>query len=179
MNQLILKLLFSLLLITSPLISYNQVDIKLTTDTTTYSEVVLYPHGFQQSVLSCVVFTIKWENKYNIALGNPGFNPLIIILRSGPVHSDGKYKYQIFAGFGFTSFLIGNPITIRIPKAGNGYVEIANDTFISSIEINGEYYVSIGGEDNTGVILYTHKPTHTPNTPNPWGRFNNLGQLIR
>lgn len=180
MKQLILKTIISLILVIFTTINgYNQVDIKITTDTTTYSEITLYPHYFQNSVLSCVVFTLKWENKYPIAFGNPEFNSLINVIRSGSVHSDGRYKYQIFAGFGFTSFLIGNPIVIRIPKSGMGVIEIANDSFISSIEINGEYYISIGGEDQTGIILLNPKPISPPITPNMWGKFNNLGQLIR
>lgn len=130
--------------------SQNVVHIEVTKNTISYCEITLYPENSEYSVLSNVVFTLKWTG--NITLGNPMPN-IISLSKSGPVLVDGKDKYQIFAGFGFSPITIGEPIVIRIPKSGRGRVSIAFDSFITNIEYNGKYYVSIGGEEVTGDII--------------------------
>jgi hypothetical protein len=73
------------------------------------------------------------------------------LVKSGPVHISGGWKYQIYSGLGFISIPIGQPISITIPKSGTGKVSLTSDPYIE--QLNGEYYVAVGGEDVTGVIL--------------------------
>jgi len=149
MNKLILIIV--ILLSSLSLYSQNVVHIEVTKNTTSYCEITLYPENSEYAILSNVVFTLKWSG--NIVLGTPLPN-IISLAKSGPVLVDGKDRYQIFAGFGFSPITIEEPIVIRIPKSGNkGRIFIAFDSFITNIEYNGKYYVSIGGEEVTGDIL--------------------------
>ncbi len=141
------------LLLSINLFSQNLVDIKITDVTPTFIEITLYPAYDQVSVLSNVVFTLKWKSNQNMALGEPLSNDIIYIYKSGQVITNDKNKYQIFAGFGMTTIDIKEPFAIRIPKTGNAKITISNDAFVRNIFVNGEFYVSIGGENVTGKIL--------------------------
>jgi hypothetical protein len=149
------KLLLSLLLLVNvfSISGQNVVDIKITNITSTYCEVTLYPSQSQTSILSNVVFTLKWKNSSNLSFGNPTPNSEITILPSGPILINESWKYQIYYGIGFIPTNINNSIIIRIPKSGKGAISITNDNFVNQLSINGAYYVSIGGQDVTGNIL--------------------------
>lgn len=145
-------LLFSLL-ISITVYSQNSVDIKITEITSNFVNIELTPAFYENSVLSNIVFTLRWKNNENLSLGNPQSTELFSISKSGPILTNGIWKYQIYSGLGFTPSLIGQSITLSIPKSGNGKIVIASDEFINNIINNGNYYVSIGGQDVTGEIL--------------------------
>lgn len=152
MRKLVLCLL---LLSTIKSQSQNIVNAKITQITSSNISVTLYPSYYENSILSNVVFSLKWRNNQNIVLGNPQTANSLAVTKSGPVLTDGAWKYQIYNGLSFTATDIAQPITINIPKSGNGKPIIANDNFINGTMINGSYYVSIGGQDVTGQILTT------------------------
>lgn len=145
--------LILLTLISFDLFSQNNVNAEITKITSSYVDVTLYPAIYESSVLSNVVFTLKWKNNQAISLGEPELIHSLLITKSGPVLTNGNWKYQIYCGFSFTKTEIGQPIIIRIPKSGSGNLTIATDNFVKNIMINGNYYVSIGGQDVTGEIL--------------------------
>lgn len=145
-------LLFSLL-ISITVYSQNSVDIKITEITSNSVNIELTPAFYENSVLSNIVFTLRWKNNKNLSLGNPQSTELFSISKSGPILTNDIWKYQIYSGLGFTPSLIGQSITLSIPKSGNGKIVIASDEFINNIINNGNYYVSIGGQDVTGEIL--------------------------
>jgi hypothetical protein len=126
------------------------VDIKLST-TADKCQVTLVPAVGQTSILSNVVFTLKWKATENLAFGEPEPNSMITINKSGSIHIAGGWKYQIYSGCGLVAGLIEQPIVVNIPKSGAASVTISNDDFLDMV--NGRYYVSIGGEDSTGLIL--------------------------
>jgi len=147
--------LFLLLLLTIKSQSQNIVNAKITQITSSNISVTIYPSYYQNSILSNVVFSLKWRNNQNIALGNPQPVNSLAVIKSGPILTDGTWKYQIYNGLSFTATDIAQPIIINIPKSGTGKPVIANDNFINDTMINGSYYVSIGGQDVTGQILVT------------------------
>jgi hypothetical protein len=152
MKKLILLFLF---LFSFNLHSQNIVNAQITQMTESYIDVTLYPAIYENSVLSNVVFTLKWRNNQNISLGEPDIINSLLIKKSGPVLTNGNWKYQIYCGFSFVATEIKQSIIIRIPKSGNANLIITTDDFVKNIMINGDYYVSIGGQDVTGEILET------------------------
>lgn len=150
MKKLILLFLF---LFSFNLHSQNIVNAQITQMTESYIDVTLYPAIYENSVLSNVVFTLKWRNNQNISLGEPDLINSLLIKKSGPGLTNGNWKYQIYCGFSFVATEIKQSIIIRIPKSGNANLIIATDDFVKNIMINGDYYVSIGGQDVTGEIL--------------------------
>jgi hypothetical protein len=131
----------------------NSVDVQQVSQTSTTYQIKLIPNQYQTSVLSNVVFTLRWRTSQNIAIGNPSSNNYVAIYKSGPVRSNSGWNYQVYSGFGFTTVNINQEIQISIPKSGRGKIYISDDTFTN--QINGSYYVSIGGENVTGSILST------------------------
>ncbi len=148
------KLLLSLLLLVnvSFVFGQNKVNIELVNNPTN-CQISIYPSNQEFSILSNVVFTLRWKETQNITLGNPQPTNLITILKSGPVHTIGGWKYQIYSGCGLNPGLIQQPILLNIPKIGNGDIIITNDYFVTRPNINGKYYVSIGGQNVTGDII--------------------------
>jgi hypothetical protein len=108
-------------------------------------------------VVSSLVFTIKWNNLTG-NLGNINLSSQYPISKSGEPFVDGIYSYQVFVGFGFSPIsnfnsVIGpnNPYQLGYFNIdGDGY-EIVNDDITQSI--NGDYYVSLNGEDRTRNII--------------------------
>lgn len=152
-------LLLSLLLLvnTSFVFAQNNVDIKLTNLTSTNCQLTLYPSASETSVLSNVVFTLRWRSSRNITFNNPSANNLISIIKSGPVRTNGSWKYQTFSGCGLQTGLISDPIIFNIPRSGTGTISIAVDPYVEQQLVNGKYYVSIGGEDVTGNVILATK----------------------
>jgi hypothetical protein len=142
-------LLISLLLLVNPFIvlGQNKIDIELNGN-----QIILHPSIDESSILSNVVFSLKWKADQYILLGEPQSTDLISITKSGPLHSYDGWNYQTYSGCGFT---FGNirDIKLDIPKWGSGDIMLADDDYIKQININGEYYVSIGGENVTGGII--------------------------
>jgi hypothetical protein len=149
------NVLVSLLLLVSPslVFSQNQVDIELI-NATNECQITLYPSIDESSILSNVVFSLKWKADQDILLSDPQSTDLISITKSGPVHSEDGWNYQIYSGCGFT---FGNirDIKLNIPKWGDGEIILADDNYIKQVDVNGEYYVSIGGKNATGQIINT------------------------
>lgn len=131
----------------------RRVDIQITALTSTNCQVTLYPSFSETTVLSNVVFTLRWRSNRNIALGNPPINSQIPIARSGPVRTNGSWRYQVFSGVSLQSGLISQPITINIPRSGSGEITIAVDAYVEQTQVNGKYYVSVGGQNVTGSVI--------------------------
>lgn len=117
---------------------------------------------------SSIVFTLRWRSESDITLLDPvpvaGMDAGVH--RCGqPYHAD-PFTYQVFSGIAFTPLhdtAMGPEYAfLTIPFRGNGAVELVNDERTS--ELNGDYYVSFGGEDRTGTIYGTFKrdPVESP-----------------
>lgn len=126
------------LLFFNNLFSQQKVDITITDVTDNNIEITLTPRYPQFSILSNVQFTLIYPT--SITLGEP--NQIVST-------SQRVGKYHVFAGFGMEPTQI-ETISINIPKTGEGKIEIADDI---DINLNGEFYTSIGGEDVTGKII--------------------------
>jgi Secretion system C-terminal sorting domain len=76
------------------------------------------------------------------------------------VREDGNFNYQVYAGFGITpleglgaTLEAGKEVTIAsIPVTGKGEFELVNDAWTGETANNGDYYISLGGADRTGII---------------------------
>jgi hypothetical protein len=152
----------SLLIITAILISglvsgQQRVHVERTALSASSCQITLYPSEFETSVLSNVVFTLKWRSNRNISVGNPPASSLISVTKSGPVRTHGGWNYQIFSGCGFVTGLIGQPIVLNIPRSGYGEISLAVNQQVEHPSFNGKYYVSVGGKDVTGDILTSAK----------------------
>lgn len=140
----------------------DQVDIRLVKEEGRV-RIELIPSTTEEGVISCVVFTLRWPTGTIQHLGAPeGTAALPLpIQESGPVHEHGPYSYQIYAGFGMVplsalgmSWAGGESHTlVSIPVIGSGTVELVNDAWTQALMNNGDFFVSIGGEDRTGEIL--------------------------
>jgi len=128
------------------------IDVEIANQNNSNCQLTLTPNFSETSTLSNVVFALKWKATENLALGEPQSSSMIVITKSGPIHTAGGWKYQIYSGCGFTTSLIEQPIIINIAKSGATKVYIANDNFLD--QVNGRYYVSVGGEDVTGQVLF-------------------------
>jgi len=144
-------------LISLQLVGQQVVNVELTSQTKSNCQVTLYPTAAETSVLSNVVFTLKWRSSKNITFNNPSANNLIAITKSGPVRSEGGWKYQTFSGTGMQVGEIDQPIVIDIARSGKGVISIASDPFVEQQSVNGRYFVSIGGRDVTGDLLSSAK----------------------
>lgn len=144
-------------LLSLQLLGQQVVNIELTSLTTTNCQITLYPSNSETSTLSNVVFTLRWRSSRNIAFGNPTANNLIAVAKSGPVRTNGSWRYQTFSGCGLQAGLISDPIVIDIPRSGTGVVSIARDQYVEQQSVNGKYFVSIGGLDVTGSEVATTK----------------------
>ena len=139
------------------------VDITLVDNGLGEVEVRFRPDLAFDGLFSGLVFTIRWETVSGATLGNVS-QPLPVMQyiptgKSGDEEDAGGYRYQIFAGFGFTPLnSIGQSWTpateyvlCTIPVLGGSSVfEIVNDSWTA--DFNGDYFVSLNGQDQTGVI---------------------------
>lgn len=142
-----------------------QVDITLVDNGNNELEVRVRPDGDFDGLFSSLVFTIRWDASSNADLGAISqVLPAAVympITKSGPQTDDAGNRYQIFAGFGFTplnglgaSWSAGNEYALMTIPVLNGTstFEIVNDAWTGDIANNGDYYVSLNGSDQTGVI---------------------------
>jgi len=126
-------------------------------------EVRIRPDAFFNGLFSSIVFTVRWEEASGISLGDAMQNlPQVqycAITKSGPEQVQGIYRYQIFVGFGniplsslSTSWLADQEVVLcRIPiLGGSGPCILAEDAW--TMANNGDFFVSLNGEDRTGVI---------------------------
>jgi hypothetical protein len=141
----------------------QNVDIGLF-ETGTELEVRVRPSEDFDGILSAVVFTVRWERSTTGALlehqQKSSAGTYIPIARSGELHQDGPFNYQIYAGFGFD--LVGENggawkagqeyVIATIPHSGKGGFTLVNDGWTNIDENNGDYYLSLNGHDRTGII---------------------------
>lgn len=171
-------------------VSYAQhaVDIGLFRNGNEF-EVRLRPQSDFDGVVSNVVFSLRWDRSNATSLGaiqQPGSEGTYIPLqRSDVVREDGPYDYQIFTGFGMQpisstvqgSWRAGMEYVIaRIPFSGNADYSIVTDTWTKKLENNGDYYISLGGQDRTGSI-YKNLEAVSDQVPFSIAPNPNLGQF--
>lgn len=139
------------------------VDATLVDNGNNEIEMRIRPDNSFDGLFASIVFTIRWDAASGANLGViTGVSPAdeyISVIKSGPEVVDGGYRYQVFAGFGFTplnqvptawSAGVEYPqITIPVLN-GTSTFELVNDAWTSAN--NGDYYVSLNGLDQTGVL---------------------------
>ena len=142
-----------------------QVDITLVDNGNNDLEVRWRPDVDFDGLFSSLVFSIRWDAASNADLGSVSQTlPAVVympISKSGPQTDAGGFRYQIFAGFGFTplnnineSWSAGAEYALMTIPVQNGTstFEIVNDSWTGDISNNGDYYVSLNGSDQTGII---------------------------
>jgi len=127
-------------------------------------EVRARPSGDFDGIFSSLVFTIRWDRSSGASLGTirqeGAVTQFLPVMKSGAVRENGAFNYQVYAGFGImpvSSFDItmraGQEMVIAtIPVTGKGEFELVNDAFTAESAVNANYYVSLGGRDQTGII---------------------------
>jgi len=150
-------------LATSSLNAQDQVDVGLYRSGDKL-EVRVRPAASFDGIFSSMVFTIRWDRSSGASLGavhQEGASAQYLpVVRSGAVRESGSQNYQVFAGFGITplgaletSWNAGQEYVIAtIPVSGKGEFELLNDAWTGESVNNGDYYVSLGGADRTGII---------------------------
>ncbi|MBK8339030.1 MAG: T9SS type A sorting domain-containing protein [Flavobacteriales bacterium] len=141
------------------------VDIGLFDNGLGQLEVRLRPDATFNEFFSSLVFTVRWDaasgaNLDAVAQVAPESNYMPVLKSGGEVDDQG-YRYQVFAGFGtapLSSFGLtwasSAEITLLTMNVLNGtsVFEIANDAWTTDPNNNGDFYVSLNGEDKTGVV---------------------------
>lgn len=143
----------------------NTVDIMLAQVQEDQLEVRLRFANDFDGYFAASVFTIRWTDASGATLGAVQQDPQVQeyhdVGSSGGMHTDEGYRYQVFAGFGGT-VLSDIPLTLpagewitlcRIPVVGSGQFAIVNDTFTSTV--NGDFYISLSGQESQGEINNT------------------------
>ena len=141
------------------------VDITWSILPTQQVEVRMRPDGAFNSLFSSEVFTIRWLDTGEQGLGaisqDPEYFVCVPVSKSGIEQVSGIYRYQIFQGSSLTTFAdaelnweADQEYTIaRIAILnGSGFFEIVNDEWTGELTNNGDYYVSLEGQDRTGEI---------------------------
>ena len=130
-------------------------------------EVRIKPNGPFDGIPSNIAFSIRWSAASEVHLGeilqSKAEKSYIPMLKSGEEHQAGGYRYQVFAGFGFSpmkAFAINweadkEVVLFRIPfEGGISKFEIVNDSWTGDIENNADFYVSLAGKNKTGLIYH-------------------------
>lgn len=145
-------------------VGQGNVDIGLHQNGQGQLEVKVRPQSDFNGIFSSLVFSIRWDRNSGASLGAATQNDAVLqtmaVTRSGDVRENGTHKYMLFAGFGFQtlaslgqSWVAGQEYTVlTIPVTGSASFELVNDAYTSEVSVNGDYYVSLGGMDRTGVI---------------------------
>lgn len=126
-------------------------------------EVRVRPDLDFNGVFASSVFAIRWDAASGANLGNESqpvdVIPFHSINKSGPEVDDNGFRYQPFAGFGFSSlqdegvqWLAGIEYTLcTIPVVnGTSLFQIVLDPWTTSN--NADYYASLNGQNQTGII---------------------------
>jgi hypothetical protein len=141
------------------------VDITWSVLPTQQVEVRMRPDGPFNSLFSSEVFTIRWLDTGTPGLGSisqdPEYFACVPVSKSGPEQVDGIYRYQVFYGSSLITFADAELaweadqeyVIARIAILnGAGFFEIVNDEWTGELTNNGNYYVSLEGQDRTGEI---------------------------
>lgn len=126
-------------------------------------EVRVRPDLDFNGVFASSVFAIRWDAASGASLGNESqpvdVIPYHSVNKSGPEVDDNGFRYQPFAGFGFSSlqdegvqWLAGIEYTLcTIPVVnGTSLFQIVMDPWTASN--NADYYASLNGSNQTGII---------------------------
>lgn len=139
------------------------VDITMHRNVAGDLEVYVRPDQYFDGVFSSLVFTIRWAEADGISLGSVS-QPMPQMIycttsKSGTEQTSGAYRYQVFAGFGSVamtnvaaSWQAGEEVlicSVDVPTTAGSF-ELVNDAWTAGA--NGNYFVSLNGENRTGVI---------------------------
>ena len=174
----------------------DQVDIGLY-QRDGHLEVTVRPQQAFDGIFSAVVFTLRWDGSTGATLGplvqEPELAQYMAINPSGGTHTKSNMRYQIYAGFGINPMASANAswqpgqeyVIATIPVQGKADIELVNDSWTGEPKNNGDFYLSLGGADRTGVIykgLATAAEGDVQVRPNPNNgqftiEFANEGEL--
>ena len=142
----------------------SAVDIGVYNNEEGQVEVRVRPQENFNGIVSSMVFTLRWDKSSGATLGESvqteEMSNAISINPSGPVRENGDHFYRVFAGFSFSpltennlSWTAGEETTVlKVPVSGKAEVEVVNDAWTAELANNGDFYVSLGGDDRTGII---------------------------
>jgi hypothetical protein len=138
------------------------VDITMVPNDNGQLEVRLRPSANFDGLVSSLVFTVRWDAGTEAHLGaiqqmEPA-TTYIPVSRSGGEQDAGGERYQIFVGFGMTplqwiptNWVAGQEYTVAtIAVTGSAEFSLVNDSWTSLN--NADYYLALGGQDETGTI---------------------------
>lgn len=145
-------------------VAQNSVDITAVPGQNNDIEVrVRFENDFD-GYFAASVFTIRWSEASGAGLGSLQQDAQVQeyhdVNASGPEETNNGYRYQVFAGFG-GSVLSDIPLTLMagewitlctIPVVnGTDVFTVVNDDFTATV--NGDYYISLGGQESQGDII--------------------------
>ncbi|MCU0320577.1 MAG: T9SS type A sorting domain-containing protein [Flavobacteriales bacterium] len=140
------------------------VDITWAMLPTDQIEVRMRPDGNFSSLFSSSVFTVRWLDSGEQGLGavqqDPPYGLCVPSVKSGPEVVSGIYRYQVFFGGSIISFADAELawegeqeyVVARINILSGSAFEIVNDSWTGELVNNGDFYVSLEGQDRTGEI---------------------------
>ena len=141
------------------------VDITLAPLESGSIQVRLRPDGDFNGLVSSLVFTVRWMDADDANLGGVSqISPANFFMpfgKSGQEQVFGIHRYQVFAGFSLitledleTAWVAGEEVVIGeiAVNGGPSLFEIVNDDWTGDINNNGDFYISLNGQDRTGEI---------------------------
>lgn len=138
------------------------VDITMVANSNGELEVKLRPQAYFDGLVSSLVFTIRWNATTEAHLGiiqqPTDAATYLPITRSGGEQDEGGNRYQTFVSVSMTpmrwlptEWVAGQEYTVMtIPVEGSAEFQLVNDTWTGLN--NSDYYLALGGYDETGVI---------------------------
>ena len=160
----------ALVLMVSVGAAQNSVDITTVPGQTNDIEVRLRFENDFDGLFAASVFTVRWSEASGASLGvvqqDAQVEEYQNVGASGPPETDNGYRYQVFAGFSTTvlsdiplTLMAGEWITLcTIPVTGTDIFTVVNDAFTATL--NGDYYVSLGGQESQGNIIQLNTGVH-------------------
>jgi len=140
----------------------SPVDITMTPTDDGQLAVKLRPSVNFDGLVSSLVFTIRWDASTDAHLGTIAqtapASTYLPVSHSGAEQDAGGERYQVFVGFGMTpmqwiptNWVAGQEYTIAtIPVEGAAAFELVDDSWTGVN--NADYYLALGGTDETGII---------------------------
>ncbi len=132
-------------------------------------EIKIRPRNNFDEIFSSLTFTIRWQSDKNVILGEISQTgdpeTYIPISTNGDPVLSGQYKYQVYTGGGNVtlqsvgaSWSAGQEYTIATIPVSGDVSGIFNDSWTNIS--NGNYFVSLSGEDKTGLIYTLPSPSY-------------------
>ncbi len=140
----------------------DAVDITLATNVSGQLEVKLRPSANFDGVVSSLVFTVAWDASTDAHLGAVqqagATSKFLPVNRSGEEVANAGQRYQTFTGYGLVTlkslsarWVAGQEYTIAtIPVTGVAEFSLASNSWTATN--NTDFYVALGGLDETGEI---------------------------